>query len=246
MSAPALAGRPSLRIRGTQYPVLLPTARDPRLHLAAVIITLQVLGQTAFDFQLSIAQILVSLVTCRSSRVRDRLPNAARAHVAGERASHGKRCRLRPARARHRARRLVEHERLVDLRRHVCGGAAVEVPDPGPPSSHLQSLELRPRALLPAPRRGTRRPTRAVVGPPFSRARPGARADRRRRFSDPPAAASRRSRGRLLARFCRRYRRPRGERAHDDRRLARRDRSKAPSSGGCSSPRPRSSSSSSS
>jgi Na+-translocating ferredoxin:NAD+ oxidoreductase RnfD subunit len=52
-----------VRIRGTAYPVLLPTLRDPRLHLAAVIVTLQVLGQTAFDFQLSIAQILVSLVT---------------------------------------------------------------------------------------------------------------------------------------------------------------------------------------
>ena len=65
MSAPAVvAGRPSVRIRGTQYPLLLPTARDPRLHLAAVIVSLQVLGQTAFGFQLSIAQILVSLVTC--------------------------------------------------------------------------------------------------------------------------------------------------------------------------------------
>jgi Na+-translocating ferredoxin:NAD+ oxidoreductase RnfD subunit len=62
MSAPALAGRPSLRIGGTHYPVLLPTLRDPRLHLAAVIVSLQVLGQFAFDFQLSIAQILVSLV----------------------------------------------------------------------------------------------------------------------------------------------------------------------------------------
>ena len=61
LAAPA---RPTLRIRGTEYPVLLPTVRDPRLHLAAVIISLQVLGQTAFDFQLSIAQILVSLVTC--------------------------------------------------------------------------------------------------------------------------------------------------------------------------------------
>src|SRR3954463_7038542 len=56
--------RPTLRIRGTAYPVLLPTVRDPRLHLAAVIISLQVLGQTAFDFQLSIAQIVVSLLTC--------------------------------------------------------------------------------------------------------------------------------------------------------------------------------------
>ena len=53
-----------MRIRGTAYPVLLPTWRDPRLHLAGVIVTLQVLGQTAFDFRLSIAQILVSLLTC--------------------------------------------------------------------------------------------------------------------------------------------------------------------------------------
>ena len=64
MSAPAFAGRPALTIRGTRYPVLLPTVRDPRLHLAAVIVTLQVLGQTAFGFQLSIAQILVALGTC--------------------------------------------------------------------------------------------------------------------------------------------------------------------------------------
>src|SRR3972149_5978609 len=66
MSAPALAraGRPTLRIRGTPYPVLLPTPRDPRLHLAAVIVSLQVLGQVAFDFRLSIAQILVALLTC--------------------------------------------------------------------------------------------------------------------------------------------------------------------------------------
>ena len=53
-----------MRIRGTAYPVLLPTLRDPRLHLAGVIVTLQVLGQTTFDFDLSIAQILVSLLTC--------------------------------------------------------------------------------------------------------------------------------------------------------------------------------------
>jgi Na+-transporting NADH:ubiquinone oxidoreductase subunit NqrB len=66
MSAPAVTGtgRPRLRIGGTPYPVLLPSVRDPRLHLAAVIVSLQVLGQTAFDFRLSIAQILVSLLTC--------------------------------------------------------------------------------------------------------------------------------------------------------------------------------------
>src|SRR2546430_15508611 len=66
MSAPAIVGvgRPAVQIRGTSYPVLLPTVRDPRLHLAAVIVSLQVLGQAAFDFRLSIAQILMSLGTC--------------------------------------------------------------------------------------------------------------------------------------------------------------------------------------
>ena len=63
MGAPG-SGKPTLTIRGTEYPVLLPNIRDPRLHLAAVIISLQVLGQVAFEFRLSIAQILVSLVTC--------------------------------------------------------------------------------------------------------------------------------------------------------------------------------------
>jgi hypothetical protein len=65
VTTPALAtDRPAIRFRGTTYPVLLPTLRDPRLQLAGVIVTLQVLGQTVFDFQLSIAQILISLGTC--------------------------------------------------------------------------------------------------------------------------------------------------------------------------------------
>src|SRR5512132_4174398 len=66
MSAPAFAapGGRALTIRGTPYPVVLPTLRDARLHLAAVIVTLQVLGQVAFDFRVSIAQILISLLVC--------------------------------------------------------------------------------------------------------------------------------------------------------------------------------------
>jgi Na+-translocating ferredoxin:NAD+ oxidoreductase RnfD subunit len=55
---------PAVVIRGTAYPVLLPRLSDPRLHLAAVITSLQVLGQVAFSFRLSIAQILLSLATC--------------------------------------------------------------------------------------------------------------------------------------------------------------------------------------
>ena len=64
----------TLRIRGTAYPVLLPTLRDPRLHLAAVIMSLQVLGQVAFDFGLSIAQILVVARHVRGARGRHHVP----------------------------------------------------------------------------------------------------------------------------------------------------------------------------
>src|SRR4029078_6544601 len=44
--------------------IVLPKARDPRLHLAATIISLQILGQVAFDFRLPTARILISLRTC--------------------------------------------------------------------------------------------------------------------------------------------------------------------------------------
>jgi len=42
---------------------VLPSIRDPRLHVAAVLLTLQVLGQTVLGFRLSVAQILVCLAT---------------------------------------------------------------------------------------------------------------------------------------------------------------------------------------
>src|SRR5581483_873484 len=53
----------AVAIRGTTYPVVLPKLRDPRLHLAATITSLQVLGQIAFHFRLSIVQILLCLGT---------------------------------------------------------------------------------------------------------------------------------------------------------------------------------------
>src|SRR5437588_9186060 len=57
------AKRRSLRIRGREYPVFLPSLRDPRRHVAAVLLTLQVLGQTVLGFRLSVAQILICLLT---------------------------------------------------------------------------------------------------------------------------------------------------------------------------------------
>ena len=71
MTTETLARIPArtVRIAGRRYPLLLPTLGDPRLHLAAVIISLQVLGQTVLGFELSIAQILVSILTCALAEV---------------------------------------------------------------------------------------------------------------------------------------------------------------------------------
>jgi hypothetical protein len=65
LEAPAPVGR-TIRVGHRRYPLLLPKLRDPRLHLAAVIFSLQILGQTVLGFELSIAQILICLATCAS------------------------------------------------------------------------------------------------------------------------------------------------------------------------------------
>ena len=56
--------RHSLTIAGTTYPVVLPNPRDPRLHVAAVTITVHVLGQLGLNFQLSVPQIVASILAC--------------------------------------------------------------------------------------------------------------------------------------------------------------------------------------
>jgi hypothetical protein len=58
-----LAG-PSLHLGSRRIPVVLPKLGDPRLRLAVVITSLQVLGQVALGFKVSIAQILISLLVC--------------------------------------------------------------------------------------------------------------------------------------------------------------------------------------
>jgi Na+-translocating ferredoxin:NAD+ oxidoreductase RnfD subunit len=49
---------------GTSYPLILPNIRDPRLHVAAVIISVHVLGQVGLRFQVSVPQILAAILTC--------------------------------------------------------------------------------------------------------------------------------------------------------------------------------------
>ena len=92
------------RIAGRRYPLMLPSLGDPRLHIAAVVVSLQVLGQTALGFDLSIAQILVALADLRGDRGRHHLPGPAGARLACQRAAHGQRRRSDPQGPRHRAR----------------------------------------------------------------------------------------------------------------------------------------------
>ncbi len=224
MSAPAVVGvdRPTLRIRGTAYPVLLPTLRDPRLHLAGVIVRLQVLGQVAFDFQLSIAQILVSLavagilevaIAFRSQRV---LMWPASALLTG----NGVAFVLRVPGTEHgdwwsmngwwifagTSAIALLSKYLIKVRgRHIFNPSnfglvlcflllGAERADP----LALWWGPLSPALVLAI--------VLIVAGG----------------FAHPPAAAPRRDRGRLLARLRGGHRRARRERPHDDGRLARR------------------------
>ena len=59
----------TFRLGATEYPVVLPNARDPRLHLAAVIIAIHILGQTALGFRVSVPQIVVAILTCAAIEV---------------------------------------------------------------------------------------------------------------------------------------------------------------------------------
>jgi Na+-translocating ferredoxin:NAD+ oxidoreductase RnfD subunit len=53
----------AVRIGRQSYPVVLPKLRDPRLHVASVVITLHVLGQVGLHFRVSVPQILAAILT---------------------------------------------------------------------------------------------------------------------------------------------------------------------------------------
>ena len=54
----------TLTVGTSAYPVTLPSIRDPRLHVAAVIVTIHVLGQVELGFQVTVPQILAAILTC--------------------------------------------------------------------------------------------------------------------------------------------------------------------------------------
>jgi Na+-translocating ferredoxin:NAD+ oxidoreductase RnfD subunit len=53
----------TLTLGGNSYPVMLPSIRDARLHVASVIVTVHVLGQVTLHFQVSVPQILAAILT---------------------------------------------------------------------------------------------------------------------------------------------------------------------------------------
>ena len=62
---PVAAGRGrTVQVRGTSIRVVPPTLRDPRVHVAAVIVSVQALGQVVIGFDVSVAQILLTIGVC--------------------------------------------------------------------------------------------------------------------------------------------------------------------------------------
>src|SRR5687767_6295126 len=53
-----------LRLGDRAIPVFLPSIRDPRLHVATVLLSIQVLGQVGLGFHVTVFQILAAILTC--------------------------------------------------------------------------------------------------------------------------------------------------------------------------------------
>ena len=99
----------TIAVGGTSYPLVLPNIRDPRLHVAAVIITVHVLGQVGLHFRVSVPQILAAIVTCATIEVALTFRASRALRVAGERDAHRQRRRPDPPGHRHAAGPAVEH-----------------------------------------------------------------------------------------------------------------------------------------
>jgi Na+-translocating ferredoxin:NAD+ oxidoreductase RnfD subunit len=54
----------TISLGGNRYPLVLPNIRDPRLGIAAVVLSLQALGQVGLHWPVSIPQILAAILTC--------------------------------------------------------------------------------------------------------------------------------------------------------------------------------------
>jgi len=60
----AIAPGRTVSLGGRRYPLILPSIRDPRLGIAAVVLSLHALGQLVLHWPLSVPQILAAILTC--------------------------------------------------------------------------------------------------------------------------------------------------------------------------------------
>ena len=62
------------------YPVVLPSLRDPRLHVAVVVLTVHVLGQVGLGFWVSVPQIVELNLYCALMLAGGRMTLAQQAY----------------------------------------------------------------------------------------------------------------------------------------------------------------------
>lgn len=145
----------ALRVGGHSYPLVLPKIRDPRLHVAAVVITIHTLGQVGLHFQVSVPQILAAVLTTAiigvavSFRATRTIVWPASAMLTGS----GVALILRPD---HAARRPLVHPQVVRVRRRRGLLAADEARHPVPRRPVVQPVQRRTGRRLPRPRRHPR------------------------------------------------------------------------------------------
>ena len=154
-----------ITVGGTTYPVFLPKLRDPRLHVAAVVVTIHVLGQVGLQ-----------LPRQRSADPRGdpdlRASSTSPSTSARAGRSCGRRARCSQAAAWHsscatRARRPGDHwthPRVVPVRRHRRVLAADQVGHPVPGLTPVQPLEPRARHRVRRARQHAGRAARFLVG----------------------------------------------------------------------------------
>ena len=150
---------------GQRYPLVLPNIRDPRLHVAAVIITIHVLGQIGPRFRVSVPQILAAILTCAVIEVALTFRQQPVVRVAGQRDAHRQRRRADPAGGRHAAPATPGAPHGWYVFAVVAGAlAADEVRHQVPRLTRVQPVERRARRRVPRARQHAGRAARLLVG----------------------------------------------------------------------------------
>jgi hypothetical protein len=141
-SGPTARASARLEVGTRRIPVVLHRWGDPRLKLAIVLLTVQVLGQTRPRLQAVHRADPGGHRRRRRNRDGRDLPASPGRRMAGQRDAHREQHRLAPAGQRHRPRRLVEHLNGIEyFVLAVALSLADQVPHPPRRKSPLQPVQ---------------------------------------------------------------------------------------------------------